>query len=246
MSWFSIRVWWVTKLLALPPPPHPCQLRSGPSCLVSITAAMHSTEYRIFVYSVNHCIPGTENTCWIVYVVWLASFYCSPPTTMVSFPAWGHPPAENPSHTRQSSSSQIEKNVAFQSLVPTYPPVSSPVTTPLARKAHERAHGFPLSSASLLLSLFFPLQKVSGPTFALANTHQTVPRLAEIDGLCTTNCSFLSVPSSTWLSLQSPIIIPFQSIFCQTSGKVSILFLLVSGTQQALSKCSQKWNENTV
>ena len=148
MSWFSIRVWWITKLLALPPPPHPCQLRSGPSCLVSVTAVMHSTEYRIFVCSVNHCIPGTENACWIVYVVWLASFYCSPPTTMVSFPAWGHPPAENPSHTRQSSSSQMRKTWPFR----VWSPLTHQYHLPSPRHSHAR-HMKELTASRFLLLL---------------------------------------------------------------------------------------------
>lgn len=102
----SIGVSWVSKWLVLPPPSHPCQLRSGSPCLVSITVAMHSTEYRIFVCSVHHCVPGIENPCWVVtYAVCLASFYHSPPITTDSFPTWGHPPAENPSHARQIPSS---------------------------------------------------------------------------------------------------------------------------------------------
>lgn len=110
---------------------------------------------------------------------------------------------------------------------------------------HERAHSFPLSSTSLLLSLLSSLHKISGPTSALANTHQTAPCPAEIDG-----CVKQPV-----LSSQYPVAM---GSFCkvlwsshsgdlrQTSGKVSILFYLVSGAQQALSKCSLKWNENTV
>lgn len=47
-----------------------------------------------------------------------------------------------------------EKNMAFQSLAPTYPLVSSPITMPLTRKAYERVHSSLIFSASLPLSLF--------------------------------------------------------------------------------------------
>lgn len=189
-------VWKVTKLLVLLPPPHPCRLRSGPPCLVSITAVKPSPEYRIFVYSVHHCVPGTKNACWRVsYAVWLASFYCSPPTTTVSFLAWGHPPAENPSHTRQSSSSQMRKTWTFR----VRPPLTHLYHLLSPRHSHA-GHIKELTVPHFLLLLCSylsspPLHKMSGPTFALSNTHQIAPRPAETDGLCKTNCSFLSVPT---------------------------------------------------
>lgn len=140
------------------------------------------------------------------------------------------------------------KNSAFQSLALTHPPVSPPVPMPLAPKAHWTAHSSLPSSASLPLSLFSPLHKMCGPTFALANTHQTVRCPVETDVLWKTNFSFLkySAALGPGLGLQTPIIIPRQSIFHQTSAKVSMLFFLGSSTQQALSKCLLKWNENTV